>query len=123
MFATSSLQQDPVTIPVRPFGPVVRSVAGYGLLLGVMFVSPLFVFVPAAIFHCGIRNRRWAAVAALAIGTALAGLAALVLAVGIPSLLVLPMVERSEPFGRVLITGVLASMVGLAVTEVGTQLV
>lgn len=145
MIATSSLQQDPVTIPVRPFGPVVRSVAGYGLLLALMFISPLFVFVPAAIFHCGIRNRRWATVGAMAIGTTLAGLlalqtgrgpaagtdalmgysylAALVLAVAIPALLVLPMVERSEAFGRVLVTALLASLVGLAVTELGTQLI
>jgi hypothetical protein len=144
MIATSSLQQDPVTIPVRPFGPVVRSVAGYGLLLALMFISPLFVFVPAAIFHCGIRNRRWATVGALAIGTALAGLvalqtghgptagldalmgyaylAALVLAVAIPALLVLPMVERGEGFGSILVTAILASLVGLAVTELGTLL-
>lgn len=145
MIATSSLQQDPVTIPARPLGPMVRSVAGYGLLLALMFVSPLFVFVPAAIFHCGIRNRRGAAIGALAIGTALAGLvalqtghgptaradavmgcsylAALVLAVAIPALLVLPMVERSEAFGRVLITAILAGLVGLAATEFGTQLI
>lgn len=146
MIETSPLQHDPVDIPARSFGSLARSVAGYGVLLALMLVSPLFVFVPAAIFHCGVRNRRAAAVVALTIGVVLAALlalqtahapaatradavmgyaylAALVLAVGLPALLVFPMVERGEPFGRVLVTALMASLAGLAATEAGTQLI
>lgn len=146
MLASASLQHDPVILPERSFGRVARSVAGYGLLLALMFISPLFVFVPAAIFACGLRNRRGAAVAAIAIGTAIAGLiamqtahapsstaadaimgyaylAALVAGVAVPALIVLPMVERGEAFGRVLMTALVASMAGLGAIEVGTQLI
>ncbi len=146
MLASASLQQDPVVVPERSFGSIARSVGGYGLLMALMFISPLFVFVPAAIFACGARNRRVAAVVALAIGTAIAALlavqtgrapsstaadavmgyaylAALVAGVAVPALIVLPMVERGEAFGRVLMIALLASMAGLGATEVGTQLV
>ncbi len=145
MLAISSLQQEPVALPERSFGSTARSVAGYGLLLALMFISPLFVFVPAAVFTCGVRNRRSAAVAALAIGSIVAALiamqtahapsataadalmgyaylAALVAGVAVPALLVLPMVERGESFGRILVIALLASMAGLAATEAGMQL-
>jgi hypothetical protein len=146
MIATSSLQQEPVALPERSFGRTARSVSGYGLLLALMFISPLFVFVPAAIFACGARNRRGAVLVALAVGTAVAGLiamqtahapsttaadalmgyaylAALVVGVAVPALIVLPMVERGESFGRILVIALLASMAGLAATEVSMQLV
>jgi hypothetical protein len=141
MIGTSALQQhEPVALPDRSFGRVARSVAGYSLLIALMFISPLFVFVPAALFACGIRNGKPAAGIALA-GATLLGwvlnmvtahapgttpadalmiysyLAALVVAVGVPAMIVLPLVERAEPFGRVLITGVLVSIVGLTGTE------
>ena len=58
----TSLQQDgPVAIPVRSFGKRVRSMAGYTIVTALMFVSPLFVFIPTALLHCGIRNGRRAA--------------------------------------------------------------
>ncbi len=145
MIAIPTLQQEPVVLPERSFGRIVRSVLGYGLLLALMFISPLFVFVPAAVFACGVRNRRGAAVLALAIATAVAALiamqtahgpssttadalmgyaylAALLLGVAVPALLVLPMVERGESFGRILVIALLASMAGLAATEAGAQL-
>lgn len=145
MIGTSSLQSGPVDLPVRSFGSIARSVVAYGALLALMFISPLFVFLPAAIFHCGIRNRRGAAVVALAIGVTLAALltyqtthgptataadavmgfaylAALGLAVAIPAFLVLPMVERGESFGRVLVAALLMSVAGLAATETGTRM-
>jgi uncharacterized protein YybS (DUF2232 family) len=46
---------------------------------------------------------------------------ALVAAVALPSLLVQPLVERGESFGRVLLIAVVLSMLGLAVTEIGMR--
>lgn len=144
MTDTSTLQHDPVAFHGRPFGRLAWSVAGYALLLALMLISPLFVFVPAAIFHCGIRNGRGATIAALAISTLTAlavavqtghapgttqaevmmGYAyviALVLAVAIPALLVQPLVERGESFGRVLLIAVVLSILGLTATEAGMR--
>jgi hypothetical protein len=53
---TETLQHDePVAMPVRSFGKQARSMAGYVLMTALMFVSPLFVFIPASLLHCGIR--------------------------------------------------------------------
>jgi uncharacterized protein YybS (DUF2232 family) len=135
----TSLQHDqPVTIPARSFGKQVRSMAGYTIVTALMFVSPLFVFIPASLFHCGIRNGRRAAwlllllsamVAALLVypsataataedaSTSYGYLLGLVLAIGVPALAVLPLVERGEKFGRVLILALVLSIVGLLATE------
>jgi hypothetical protein len=142
MTETSTLQQDPVTLPDRPFGRVAVSVAGYALLLSLMLVSPLFVFVPAAIFHSAIRNGRAATIAATAIaavagwvvamqtspGTSHADLMmgyayviALIAAVALPSLIVQPRVQRREPFGRILMIAVVLAMLGLTATEAGMR--
>ena len=109
-----------------------------------MFVTPLFVFLPAALFHSGIRYGQRVAWSVLPIGAFLAALIAipaahagantsaeanmsfayliaLLLGVGLPALLVLPLVERAEPFGRVLMVAVLLSVAGLALTEVGMR--
>ena len=113
-----------------------RQLAGYSLLTAVMFVTPLFVFLPAALFHAGVRHGKrlaWSALpvgaflaALLAIPTSQAGaealgnlafLLALLLGIGIPSLLVEPLVERGESFGRVLMFAVLLSIAGIAVTQ------
>src|SRR5258708_23468676 len=105
-----------------------------------MLVVPLTVFAPAALFDCAWRNGRRAAVIALAVA---AGLTALVcvrvsqippvgphdlalnlgmlvmvlLMVGLPALVVLPMVLRAEPFGRILITATVVSIIGLGASE------
>ena len=120
---------------------MVRSVAGYGVLVALMLISPLFVFVPAALFQCGIRNGKRVVWPAVAIGIALAAfvtvqsaqvpgaavndvqmaysyLLALVLAVVVPALVVLPLVAKGESFGRVLMIALVVSVVGLAATEV-----
>jgi Predicted membrane protein (DUF2232) len=140
MTDTTSLQHEPVGIPERSFGRIVRSVLGYALLVALMFISPLYVFLPAALFACAIRNGKpatmvmlaFAAVTAFYVNTQAAhvpGVAssdamlnfayylALVAAVSIPAFIVLPMVERGEAFGRVLITAVLIGVIGLAATE------
>lgn len=113
-------------------------------MTAVMFVTPLFVFLPAALFHAGVRHGRRLAWSALPIGAFLAALLAipashsagttpaeanmsfayllaLVLGIGLPSLLVMPLVQRGEPFGRVLMMAVLFSMTGIAVTQLVMQ--
>ena len=133
-------QHEPVALPERSFGRIVRSVLGYSLLVALMFISPLYVFVPAALFACGIRNGKGATIAMLTLATAIAWfmdmqtahaagvgvtdamliysyLAALVVAVSLPALIVLPLVERGVAFGRVLVTAVLLGISGLAATE------
>ncbi len=118
----------------------VRQLAGYSIMTAIMFVTPLFVFLPAAVFHAGVRHGRRLAWTALPIGAFLAALMAipaaraqgtspgdahmsfayllaLILAVGVPALAVLPLVERGESFGRVLMVAVVLSIAGLAITE------
>lgn len=146
MIDTSLPQHDPVVLPVRSFARIARSVAGYALLLALMFISPLFVFVPTALFHCGIRNGRRAAWIALALSSALAALLAvqsahapgttraeaqmsyanllaLVVTIAVPALAVLPMVERGVAFGRVLMIAVMIGIVGLGATETAMHFV
>src|SRR4051794_41852298 len=65
------LQSNSLEIPGRPFGRMARSVFGYALLMAFMFLPPVVVFLPAAIFHCGIRNGRRATWLALVIGAAI----------------------------------------------------
>ena len=141
-----TLQSEPVAVavPPRPAGKVVRSIAGYGILAALMLLTPLFVFTPAVLLHCGIRNGRRGAWIALGIASLIAAavtipsahvpgipaadvkmsyayLAALILAIGVPALVVLPMVERGEAFGRVLMLAVIGSIAGLTITEVGMR--
>jgi hypothetical protein len=134
-----TLQQDePVAMPVRTFGKQARGMAGYTLLTALMYVSPLFVFIPASLLHCGIRMGRRAALLLLVLATAAAALLlypaaasataaeasasygfllGLFLGIAVPGLAVLPMVERGEKFGRVLLYAIVMSIAGLAVTE------
>lgn len=112
----------------------------YALLTALMIIiTPILVFVPAAVFHCAIRNGRRATfamaglaltIAALFISTAhsapalkmaWSALAGVALAVVVPALAALPLVERAEKFGRVLIFLLMGSAVGLAVTELGSR--
>ena len=136
---SAELQSDPLPLPGRPFGRVARNVIGYGVLIALMGVTVMVVFVPAALIHCALRNGRRAAWLALTIATALVAMyvagaptatpdlekmawslvAALVLAIALPSMVALPLIERGEAFGRVLVFLLVASAVGLAVTEMG----
>ena len=144
MIETSLQHDEPVATPVRSFGKLARSMAGYTILAALMFVSPLRVFLPAALFHCGIRNGRRAAWLMLVLSTAIAALLVngtlkagspaevpitygyllgIFLAIAVPALIVLPMVERGERFGRVLIYALMLSIAGLAVTELTMRMV
>ncbi|HYC63080.1 MAG TPA: DUF2232 domain-containing protein [Thermoanaerobaculia bacterium] len=136
-----SLQQsESVALRHRSPGRQSRSVAVYSLLAALMIITPLLVFVPAVLFHCAIRNGRraaWAtALFAIGIGAlyivavpdpaavrnmAWSSLAGVSLSVILPSLAVLPLVERAEKFGRVLVALLLGSAVGLAVTELASR--
>lgn len=137
MIETSLSHSEPVALPDRSTGPVVRSIAVHALMVAVMGASQiLLVFVPAAVFHCAIRNGRrsaaWAAgIAGVALYALLTGaqprpehlalidVAFLGFAVVLPSLVALPLVERGEPFGRVLMVLLLGSILGLVATEIG----
>jgi hypothetical protein len=144
MIETSLQHDEPVPTPVRSFGKRARNLAGYTILAALMFVSPLRVFLPAALFHCGIRNGRRAAWLMLVLSTAIAALLVygtlkagspaeapitygyllgIFLAIAVPALAVLPMVERGERFGRVLIYALILSIAGLAVTELTMRMV
>ena len=140
MIEMSLQQSEPVALPHRSPGRQVRSVAAYSLLTALMIITPMMVFVPAALFHCAIRNGRRAAwmTGVLALGIAAlymaavpqtpatvkagwVGLIGLALSIVLPSLAVLPLVERAEKFGRVLVILLMISTVGLAVTELGSR--
>lgn len=105
-----------------------------------MLLTPAFVFIPATLLHCGIRNGRRAAWLTLALASLLVLpyvaqfpatstdgrltiilFAGLILSIGIPALLALPMVERAEPFGRALLASLAASSGGFAATELGVR--
>jgi len=141
MIESSLPHGEPVLLPSRSFGRQVRSVAGYALLTALMMVTPMLVFVPAALMHCAIRNGRRAAWAAMILAVAIATLygaavpssdpvtqkmawsylAAVALAIALPALVAVPMVERGEPFGRVLVALLAGATIGLAVTEIAAQ--
>ena len=142
MIESSLHQSEPVLLPGRPFGRQVRSVIGYSLLTALMIITPMLVFVPAALLHCAIRNGRRAAWVLLVLSLAIASLyaasipaappdaqkmawsylVAVALAITLPAMAAIPMVERGEPFGRVLVFLLAGAMVGLAVTETASQL-
>ncbi|HLJ77153.1 MAG TPA: DUF2232 domain-containing protein, partial [Acidobacteriaceae bacterium] len=140
----TSLHTEPAAITGPSFGRIVRHATGYSILIAVMLVSPLFVFLPAAIFQCAARNGRRIAWLSLFIGAALAGglvvaganapqitsadahmsvayLVALILAVALPSMVVQPMVERGESFARILVTALVFATIGLGATEIAMQ--
>lgn len=141
MIDTSLHQSEPVMLPAPSLGRLLRSVIGYSLLTALMIVTPMLVFVPAALFHCAIRNGRRAVWATLLIALALGSLyvasmpavpadavkmawtylAGVALGVALPAMAALPMVERGEKYGRVLVFLLIAGAIGLTVTELGSR--
>jgi hypothetical protein len=136
----TSVHGEPAALPSRPFGRQARSVAGYAVVAALLALTPAFVFVPAVLLHCGIRNGRRAAWLTVALAgvlfvpyfaqlpvtspdgrTMIMLLTGLLLGLAVPSLLVLPMVQRAEPFGRVLLAALVASLGGFALTEIGVH--
>ncbi len=139
MDMTELMHDAPVAIPGRPFGRIVRSVLGYALLIAVMCCTPLILLLPVAVFFCGVRNGRIAAwltfilAAALAAGMVnvttapkdlnleIALLASVVLGIGLPALITLPLVERNGSFGSIVTGGLGVSAAGLAIAEYGAR--
>ena len=133
-------QSEPAVLPPPSTGRQARSVVGYSALTALMIVTPMLVFVPAALFHCALRNGRRAAwiagIAALTLAAAYAvvvpappeyaklawsNMAGVGLAVILPSLVALPLVERGTRFGT-LVTALLAGGVGgIVITELGSR--
>jgi hypothetical protein len=132
---------EPLELPGQSTGRVVRSVLGYGLLLALMFVTPMLVFVPAALFHCALRRGRRPAWLALALAVAVAAayvaavpvsnadiqkmawsfLAGVVFGLALPSIAAVPMIERGERFGQVLMFLLAACAIGVGLTEFGAR--
>lgn len=116
-----------------------RGTAAYALLTASMIVLRVTVFVPAALLDCGLRNGRKAAWLAAAIALAIAIIAAptmlgfmeprlatsflvmVTFTLMLPPLLVLPLVQRGESFGRVVTLMMLIAAAGLGVGEFGTR--
>jgi len=132
---TDSVQSEPVAVPRTG-----RSFVIHAVLAAVTLVTPFAVLLPAVLLHCGIRLGRRAAWLALAAGVAFAALftafqvamaplprseyaylAAIVLGLALPSLAILPMVQRGEPFGRVLLVAIVFAVAGLLLTEAGSR--
>jgi hypothetical protein len=131
---------EPVMLPGRSSGRVARSVLGYAVAIALMIVT-IPVFVPAALFHCAIRNGRRAAWAALGLTLTFCGVYAAALPaetpatqamvwvsiagvffiVALPAMAALPLVERGETFGRVLVFLLIGSAAGMALTEAGSR--
>jgi Predicted membrane protein (DUF2232) len=121
--------------------PIVRSVIVYAFVTALMIITPMVVFVPAALLHCAIRNGRRAAWAMLVAAAGIIALylaavpaadpaearmagsylAAVALAIALPSMAAIPMVERGEKFGRVLVFLLACSAIGLSLTEIGSR--
>lgn len=133
----TSVQSEPVAVPRRPTGkPAVRSFAIHAALTVLMLVTQVVTLLPAVLLHCGIRLGRRAAWLALAIGVAFAAfftafsvttgllprsgyayLIALIVCIALPTMAVLPMVQRGEAFGRVLLVALLFAAGGLFIAE------
>lgn len=139
----TSIHTEPLAPPIRPVGKRVLSIAAHVVLAVTLLVVPLLaVFLPVVLFHCGVRNGRRAAWLVLLAASAIVLLLVLpgapqasaiangnlsfflglVLAVGLPSVLALPLIERGERFGRVLLFALLAALGGLLATEAIMQL-
>lgn len=127
------------TIPVAGAasagGPSTRSILLHGLAAALMFVSPLTLFVPAAVLSSGLRNGRrglWLSTAGAAgllallggaIGTpaAFTPVARMLLEIGLPSALGLELVLRGGLFGPVLLATVAASVGAFGLVELAMR--
>ena len=140
MIEMSLPQSEQATLPEPSSGRQARSVAAYSFLTALMIVTPMLVFVPAALFHCALRNGRRAAwvagLLALSLAAAYAvlvpapadlvklswaNIAGIGMAVIVPSLLALPLVQRGEKFGTLVAYLVGGGSAGLVLTELASR--
>ena len=137
----TSVQSEPVAVPGRPTGrPAARSFVIHTALTALMLVTQIVTLLPAVLLHCGVRLGRRAAWLALAVGVAFAAfftafevatgplprsayayVGALILCVALPTMAILPMVQRGEAFGRVLLVALLIAVGGLFIAEIGSR--
>jgi hypothetical protein len=137
----TSVQSEPVVVPGRPSGrPAARSFVIHAGLTVLMLVTQIVTLLPAVLLHCGVRLGRRAAWFALVLGVAVAAiltalqvaagplprsdyayLGALILCIALPTMAVLPMVQRGEAFGRVLLVALLFAVAGLFIAEAGSR--
>jgi len=138
---TDSVHSEPVAVPRGPSGKAARSFAIHAALAAIMMATQFAVLLPAVLLHCGIRLGRRAAWLVLALSIAFAAiftafevattsalprteytqLLMVILGLALPTMAVLPMVERGESFGRVALTTVLFAAGGLLLLELGTR--
>jgi hypothetical protein len=125
----------PVAGAASAGGPSTRSILLHGLAAALMFVSPLTLFVPAAVLSSGLRNGRrglWLSTASAAgllalLGAAIGSPAAytpvarMLLEIGLPSALGLELVLRGGLFGPVLLATVAASFGAFGLVELAMR--
>jgi MFS family permease len=140
MIEMSHPQSEQAMLPGPSTGRQARSVAAYSFLTALMIVTPMLVFVPAALFHCALRNGRRAAwvagLLALSLAAAYAvlvpapadlvklswaNIAGIGMAVIVPSLFALPLVQRGEKFGTLVAYLVAGGTAGLVFTELASR--
>ena len=148
MTETTGLPEEPTP---RPMWRTVRSVAGYALAITfLLFIFPPgFVFVPTLIFVCTLRNGQAGAWSSFALSLLLvspylyllltnpAGLqiqnpadarleaalaTALLLAICVPALLIVPFMRRGDSFGSLLVLALGFAAAGLGLSEAGFRL-
>ncbi|HUF17261.1 MAG TPA: DUF2232 domain-containing protein [Thermoanaerobaculia bacterium] len=123
-----------------PSGRMGRSIALHSIAAAAMFISPLSLFVPAAIIHSGLRHGRRGTVGVAGISALLlivlfsasagdAGLAPAMAHVGrfifevaAPSIIAFLLIEKAASFGRVLTTAILSSGTGILATELSLRM-
>lgn len=132
MIRTDTELHSTVVGEASSLSPSGRSVLLHGLAAALMFLSPLVVFVPAAILSSGLRNGRkglWGSTALAAILLAMLGslagspgamtpVARMLFEVGLPSAVGLELIGRGLAVGPVLVATVLVSFGGIVLVEV-----
>jgi hypothetical protein len=127
---------EPVTTTGQmPAGRVARSIGLHAIAAAFMYVLLPFL-VPAALMNAGLKNGRkgvWGALAGAALillvitaaastpsvfPSQFAGIVRLVLEIGVPVAIILPLVRRSAPFGTVALVAIAVSIVGFFATEI-----
>lgn len=119
----------------QPAGGSMRSIVLYAMAAAFMSVSPLIVFVPVAYISAGLRNGRKGEIGAVAGSVLLLAILAsltsapgafpgrfaeilgFLLALGVPSGVVVLMMRRGAEFGHVMMAAMITSLLGLFVTE------
>jgi hypothetical protein len=139
----TSVHSEPVAVPGRPSGkPAARSFVIHAGLTVLMLVTQVVTLLPAVLLHCGVRLGRRAAWLALAVGIAFAAfftafevvtgplprsdyayLGALILCIALPTMAILPLVQRGETFGRVLLVALIFAVGGMLLAELGSRAV